>query len=407
MKTYFKIAWRNLWRNKRRSMITIASIFLGVVIATVMTSMQIGSYESMINTAVKFNTGYLQIQDTAYWDNKTIDNGVEVSDDVIKNIKALPEVTVITPRLSFMSLAYHGEVLSKPAVILGINIEEDDKILSITDKVVEGEMIDQQDSSCVIAAGLAEYLGLSVGDSIILMGGGYHGASAYALYPIKGILSHPNPEINRMMIYMPVELAQQMTYAYGVSSYYTIMVEDPEQVPSVKKHIESMLESSQRVMTYDVMEKALLQQIESDRVGGYIMKGILYMIIAFGILGTVMMMMSERRRELAVMIAVGMKKIRLSVVIIIETVFMGMVGALLGLILSIPVVLFYYHNPILIKGEVAALMAEYGMEPVMYFALEPDFFLYQALIVLIISLVVGLYSLSNISKMNVINALRA
>lgn len=407
MKTYFKIAWRNLWRNKRRSMITIASIFLGVVIATVMTSMQIGSYESMINTAVKFNTGYLQIQDTAYWDNKTIDNGVEVSDDVIKNIKALPEVTVITPRLSFMSLAYHGEVLSKPAVILGINIEEDDKILSITDKVVEGEMIDQQDSSCVIAAGLAEYLGLSVGDSIILMGGGYHGASAYALYPIKGILSHPNPEINRMMIYMPVELAQQMTYAYGVSSYYTIMVEDPEQVPSVKKHIESMLEPSQRVMTYDVMEKALLQQIESDRVGGYIMKGILYMIIAFGILGTVMMMMSERRRELAVMIAVGMKKIRLSVVIIIETVFMGMVGALLGLILSIPVVLFYYHNPILIKGEVAALMAEYGMEPVMYFALEPDFFLYQALIVLIISLVVGLYSLSNISKMNVINALRA
>ncbi|MDT8308372.1 MAG: FtsX-like permease family protein, partial [Bacteroidales bacterium] len=244
------------------------------------------------------------------------------------------------------------------------------------------------------------------GDSIVLIGQGYHGVSAFGLYHVKGIIQHPNPILNKNMLFMPLSLKQEYLSAFGKISSYIILVEDPYMVNDVAAAIMPLLDGSQKLLTWKEMEKALVQQIEGDRASAVIMKGILYMVVGFGMLGTVIMMMAERTRELAVMIAIGMKKFFVSVVLLIESLFIGITGALSGIILSIPVVFFLHKNPINLKGELAEIMLDYGFEPVMYASIHPSIFITQAIVVFFIALIIGLYPVWSISKMKAVEALR-
>ena len=137
------------------------------------------------------------------------------------------------------------------------------------------------------------------------------------------------------------------------------------------------------------------------------MIGLLYIVIAFGVFGTVLMMIAERKREMGVMIAVGMKKFKLSTIITFEMLFIGFLGMLGGIIASIPIILLGHLNPIRLKGEAAEMMATYGMEPIMPMAWFDMYILNQVLVVSIILLVVMIYPIISIMRIKVIDALRA
>ncbi len=405
MYPYLKMAWRNLWRNKRRTLITISSVVLSVVVCAVMSSLQEGSYEAMVNTAVRFNTGYIQVMDSNYWETKSVYNTISTDKALEEKIKSIDGVTMITPRLTGFSLISHRN-LSKPVQVYGMDMINEDNLINLSDKLVDGEIVSNDDTAIMVSEGLADYMGIKTGDSIVLIGQGYHGVSAFGLYHVKGIIQHPNPILNKNMLYMPLSLKQEYLSAFGKISSYIIMVEDPYMVNDVAAAIRPLLDGSQKLLTWKEMEKALVQQIEGDRASAVIMKGILYMVVGFGMLGTVIMMMAERTRELAVMIAIGMKKFFVSVVLLIESLFIGITGALSGIILSIPVVFFLHKNPINLKGELAEIMLDYGFEPVMYASIHPSIFITQAIVVFFIALIIGLYPVWSISKMKAVEALR-
>jgi putative ABC transport system permease protein len=153
--------------------------------------------------------------------------------------------------------------------------------------------------------------------------------------------------------------------------------------------------------------KELNNQIESDNKSGQVMIGLLYIVIAFGVFGTVLMMIAERKREMGVMIAVGMKKLRLGIIITLEMIFMSFLGLFAGILGSIPIVIVGHLNPIRLRGEAAEMMATYGMEPVLPFAWFDMYYLSQVMVVAIIVLVVMVYPVIKISRMKVIEALRA
>ena len=102
---YFTLAWRNIWRNKRRSLITIASITFAVLLACVMRSMQLGSYDRMIETAARFFTGYIQVHDKGYWEDKTIDNSFSYDQGLLDSVASVPGVLEVVPRVESFALA--------------------------------------------------------------------------------------------------------------------------------------------------------------------------------------------------------------------------------------------------------------------------------------------------------------
>jgi putative ABC transport system permease protein len=133
----------------------------------------------------------------------------------------------------------------------------------------------------------------------------------------------------------------------------------------------------------------------------------LYFIIFFGIFGTVLMMIAERTREFGVLIAIGMQKKRLKRIVSIEMVLLGFLGLAGGLLASTPFILYFYYHPILLKGDLAKMMEDYGWDAIMPTAWFGPYFYWQGLVVIIMVLLATIYPLRKIGKLKEIEALRS
>src|SRR5690349_1375639 len=125
-----QLAWRNVWRNKRRTIITISSIFFAVLLALFMRSMQLGSYENMIRNSVELYSGYIQIHRKGYWEDKSINNVLEVSDTLVSVIEGTPYVDFYIPRLETFVLAASDEI-SKGVMVIGTSPREEGRMTKL------------------------------------------------------------------------------------------------------------------------------------------------------------------------------------------------------------------------------------------------------------------------------------
>ena len=399
------MAWRNLWRNRRRTIITVASIFFGVLLSAYMTSMQEGSYAKMVDIVVKYYSGYIQVHHEDYWENKSINNTFDYSDSLVANIKAHKEVEMVFPRLESFALA-SSENLTKGAIIFGIEPEKEDQWTGLSSNISEGDYLSKDDKGVILGKGLAKYLKLGLGDTLVMISQGYHGISAAGKYPIRGLVKHVSPELNKMVVYMAIGQCQEFFSAPGKITSLVVNVKNNDAMHSALRKLKAEISSPYSVMSWEEMQPEIVQQIESDRLGGVIMKAILYIVIAFGILATIMMMIAERKREFGVMVAVGMQKLKLARILFIETLLIGILGVLAGIAVSYPIILIQEANPIPLTGQTAQVMEDFGFEPYMFFSSQSLVFTHQALIVFVIALVIGIYPLMAASRLNVIKSIR-
>lgn len=403
---YITLAWRNIWRNKRRSFITIGSITFAVFLACIMRSMQLGSYERMIENAARFYTGYIQVHKNGFWDDKTIDNSFKYNSSLISNIENTPGVKVAVPRVESFALAAF-ETKTKGAMVLGIVPEKENQLTMAKDKLVEGTYLNDDDKSVMIGQGLAEYLKASIGDTIVLISQGYHGANAAGIYPVKGIMKFPVPVQNNQTIYLPLKEAQ---WFYNVENQLTsisLVVDKAKNVDRIVADISSQADTTAlEVMGWHELMPDLVQGIEIDNISGKVMLWILYAVIGFGMFGTFLMMTAERMYEFGVMISIGMKRIIMQFVIFIEMAMMTSIGVLLGAGISLPILIYYYNNPIFFTGESAKAIENFGVEAAYFFSLQPELFYNQAWAIFIMALILSSYPLIVIQKLKPVKAMR-
>ncbi len=401
-----KMAWRNLWRNKRRTLITVSSIFFGVFLAALMNSMQEGSYAAMIDNVVKFYSGYIQIQNEDYWDKKTINNSFEINEELTDKIKDVQEITNYSERLESFCLA-SSETITQGALIVGVNPDKENEVTSLSKWIREdGQYLKNGENGVLVGKLLSKHLKLNVGDTLVIIGQGYHGVSAAGKYPVKGILEFPSPELSKRFIYMDINIAQELFSAPNRFTSIALMVENQQYVDIANKKLASIIEKPLTTMSWGEMQPELVQMIDSDRAGGVLMISILYIVIGFGIFGTIMMLMAERKREFAVMISVGMRKMKLVLIVIYETILIGVLGVLSGFIASSPIISYMSQNPIPLGGDAAQWMIDMGIEPVFAFSMAPEVFLKQAIIIFVMVLFVAIYPIASIKRLKVIQALR-
>ena len=402
-----KIAWRNIWRNKRRTLITVASIMFALFFAIIMRGFQRGSYAKMKENAVESYTGYIQIHKKGYWEDKQINNVFSLDKTIIDQLASDERVHVVIPRLESFALASSG-VSTKGVAVMGISPEKEDKMTKIKSYLQDGTFIDAADNAILIAEGLAAFLKIKVNDTLVLFSSGYHGATAAGLYPVKGILKLPTPEMNRSTVYLPLAEAQLFFSTGDQFTSLAFDLKDIDDVNEVEKNIRSKIDlDTYEVMNWEAMNKELIQMIESDNAGGVIMVAILYLVIAFGIFGTVLMMTNERIREFSVMISVGMQKRKLALVIIVELIFLTAIAVLAGILISLPVMLYYYYNPIEFSGDAVDAMKDFNFEPVMPMSMEPQIFVFQGIAISILMLIAMSYPAIKIMTLDVVKGLRS
>lgn len=404
--TLIKMAWRNIWRNKSRTLITMFSIMLAFILALFTRSMQKGSYANMIENAVKLSTGNIQIHKNGYWKDKSL-NKIFVYDDALeKKIYANPNVDCFFPRLEFFALASSGK-FTKGAMVVGMLPSMEKEIYDYPSKITKGRFFTDGDSAIVIGYELARYLHVTVGDSIVLLGQGYHGITAAWEFRIGGLIDLPAADLNRQIIMMPLPLAQFFLGADKRVTSVSIMLKDVDKLDRTLSELKSSLGENYEVMSWQELNPEMLQAIESDNLGGKVMLAILYLIIGFGVFGTVMMMTLERRKEFAVMISVGMRKTVLLKMLSWETAMIGIISSLVGLLIIFPVLYYLHLHPIPLTGQIAESLKTFGVEPILPFSIKAEIFINQFLIVAVIVAVAAFYPLLTVLKFNVLKALRS
>lgn len=403
-----KIAWRNIWRNKRRTLITAASIFFAVFFSVIMGAINRGMFDKMIDDAVNFYTGYAQVTHKGYWEERFLEKSFKLSPELASNIKASPSVTDIVPRLESYALASY-EKITKSALVVGIDPEKEAALTGLDERIVSGAYLTKGEESVVIGEGLAEKMKLEIGDTIVLISQGYRGVNAAGKYLVKGIVSFGAPDMSAKMIYMPLKTTQ---WFYGATDLLTTVVLDVPNKYAAQLAVNKLKGSLDTATAYDVLDwkgmmPELMEMKDMKESSNVITVFILYLIVSFGIFGVILMMTKERQREFGVLLSVGMKRSQLGLIIWIETIFLGLIGAIIGLAFSYALMYYFYLNPIPLTGDMAKTYADFGIEAKLCVSVDYDIFYTQGIIVMFITTVLALYPCIQIWKMKPVEAMRA
>lgn len=409
MRTYLKLAWRNLWRNSRRTFITVSSVMFAVILAMFMESMERGSWEQMIDNMARFHTGYIQVQHELFEGEPSLDNAFwfdyAIGDEILA---AAGDGASLLPRIETFMLAA-GPNQTRGSFVMGIDPEAEHRFNGLGDRLISGNFPEPGSNGAVLGSGLANRLNLAPGDTLVLLGQGRFGMVAAGLYPISGLVEHPIRDFDNQIVYLSLEDAQWLLSAEGHITGLLVTPPGARQAARMAGNIKTALDEGDElvVLTWQEMMPELLEAMSADIAGTRIFMGILYVVIGFGLFGTILTMTLERLREFGILLSVGMKRIRLAIVVQIETFLISLIGVVAGLFLGYFILLFFRYNPIPISGDLADMFLEMGFEPILIFSLDPVVFYLQGIIILIIALAISLYPTFKIFRLNILEASRS
>ncbi len=407
MKTLLKLAWRNLWRKKRRTFITVSSVMFAVVLAIAMMSLIEGTRELFVESVVSQTTGHLQIQDVMYHDEPSMDHTLEYGEEVYSTLEKHSDLIDYTvPRIQGFCLGAK-DMGTRGVFVMGIIPGKENRMNNLSSRMVEGEMFSDNDDYAVIAEGVANLLELSIGDTIVLIGQGFQGMSAAGKFKVGGIIEFPMPEQNNTMVYLPLQEAQWFFAAPERLTNLIIMAENESNINTLAQNLSDDLDSEWfAVKTYEELMPDVLQAFETRDAQVRLFSWILYIVAGFGIFGTIIMMIHERLREFGILLSIGLKRAQLAIICLFETLFISVIGVLSGIVVGFPIMYWLNKNPIQVGDDLAEVMLDMGFEPVMPFSIAPDIFIYQATTIFIIAIVVGLYPVRKVFKLDMISAAR-
>ena len=392
------IAWRNLWRNKRRTLITTTSVCFAVIISTLLNSIQEGSYNRFIQHAVESYSGHLQVQHKDFHDSKSLIHSFK-NISYFNKIKNIGNVKHITKRLSCHALA-SGKGMSYPVYIIGVVPGREEKMTGFSKRIIKGGDLIKSPEGVIIGDELARTLKLEVNDTICFSGQSYNNKSVSGKFRVRGIISYPSTEFNKIVVYMNINKCRELFDAPDMLTSVVITCNN-NKIDNVAKKLENILGPEYRIIRWNEIQTSLLNIMRADRASGTFAAFILYLVISFGVFSTIMMLFLERKKEFTVMIALGMKRSKLIFTIFSETIFIAAIGTFSGIIISLPIIWHYIKMPIKLTDDKAKYMNEMGLEPFINFSFDINIFIKQALIIFIITILLSIYPIYRVSKIKI------
>jgi len=387
-------------------MITIAAVMFCVIFAVVLRSFQVGVWEHMVDDIVANNFGYLQVHQKGFWGEQSLDLSMDEGALPVAKWQEVDGVRSVVRRLESFSLVSTGQS-NRGSLVLGIEPEFELSGLQLIDQIVSGSVFEPGSDQVVVSEGLAEFLKVVVGDSLLFLSQGYRGASAYGQFMVSGIAKISNPELNKQLVLMPLQTAQWMYNGMGLLTTAVIDLEPGADHKEVKAELLPMMGEELELLEWEELFPELIQTIEADMAGGQIFITILYFIISFVLLGTVIMMVSEREREFGILVSIGMRKTKLAFVTVLENLMLTLGGAIVGMALVKPVQFYFKYNPIDLSGQMKEAIEQFDFEPKLYTTTSFIINLNHGAIVFVIGILVSSYAVWKIMKLEPVKSMRS
>jgi putative ABC transport system permease protein len=327
-----RMAWRNLWRHKRRTWLTIGAMIFSNLLLVFLISLQFGSYRMMIDNTLKSYTGHLQVQHKEYNDNPKIRNSFDAIVPLANEIrKQLGSNKVAARGVAFAMTS--SEQRSYGLQIIGVEPEFEPEVSSLPGLIDRGHYFtDLNAEEIIIGSVLARNLRVDIGDELTLLGSGRDGSFAAGVVIVTAIFDSGNADIDRSMAQLPLGYFQSLFSMGGHGHNIVINADDLTLVPVLQNHVSKLLNERKELalLDWNSLQPGLQQAIQADMASAWFMYIILIILVAFSVLNTQLMSVLERTREFGTMMALGVKPVRLGSLVITETFIMSTLGLALG-----------------------------------------------------------------------------
>jgi ABC-type lipoprotein release transport system permease subunit len=404
----FRLAWRNLWRQPRRTWLTTGAMVFSNMLLVFMISLQFGMYGLMIDNTLQAFTGHIQVQAPGYIDDKkmrqTVANVVPLADTLRE---AFPEEN-IAARASGFALA-SSEQRSYGIAVFGVEPGFETGVSTLPGLVTEGRYLRDFDAAeIVIGAALARNLRVGLGDELTLLGSGLDGSFAAAVVNIVGIFDSGIADFDRSISEVPLGLFQDVFYMNGSGHHVVINSGGIDGVTELQSQIGSLLPAGQDLVVHDwdALQPGLQQAIKADMSSAFFMYGILVILVTFSVLNTQLMSVLERTHEFGIVMSLGLTPGRLGRLVLLETSIMGLMGLLLGALFGGFVTYWFSINGFAYPG-MDELAAKFNLPARFYPQVSAPSLLIGPAVVFVFTVLAAVYPALRLHKLHPVEAMRA
>ncbi len=314
-----KIAFRNIFRQKRRTVFTILSMFGGFVLAALFIGMADGTYNQIINKFTRNQMGHIQIHEKTFLDRPSLYKTINNFKKIDKELQNIDEIDSLCPRLYSAGLASVKEK-STGVRIIGIDSKRENETTQFNNKIIKGRGFSDIDShEVIIGKTLAKILKAGLNDEVVIVSQGADGSIANDLYKVIGILETGDDITDRISFYLNLKDAQELLVLEGKVHEIAITIKKLSNVYKVNNIVEEKINNPQlSVEPWQVFAKSFYLAMKADKEGMWIMLLIIVLVVAVGVLNTVLMAVLERQREYGVLKAIGTKPFQIFKQVVLE-----------------------------------------------------------------------------------------
>jgi ABC-type lipoprotein release transport system permease subunit len=390
-----KMAWRNLWRNRRRTIITLVSISFGLLISNTFTSIAAGTYSKLIDTAAQSGTGHVTLEPIGYRDDPGNDRVLTHATDLRQKTLENRNVTQASERVigQIMAATADGSV---GAGYLAVDPKEEGDGLFVLRYLKEGRGLQAStDKRVLIGSGMAKQLGLKLNQKIVITTTDKAGEIVSGLVRVEGIFRTGIMEADSYLMVLPIDYMRTLLgYAPDEATQVVVMIADQREAEQVAAQLTPLATPHNGVaQPWAVMMPEVASYIAMDSASNYVFQIFIFLLIGAGILNTVLMSVLERMKEFGVLIAIGMSPARLWAMIMSETFWLAIVGLIVGTINTIPAYAYLATYGLDLRSLMSEDLTVGGtlVDPVMYAGFYWDYALAIVGGVFALIMVAGIY----------------
>ncbi len=400
----FSLAWRNIWRNKRRSLIIISAISVGLLCGLFASAIMFGMGESLVSSTIDRDLGHIQIHSLQFEDEKLLTDTIPDPQKIVNEIKGQKNIKGITSRIVIEGMG-SSATTSNGIKIVGINPEQEKSVTNIYKQIVEGDYFESaRRNQIIVGKKLAENLGIKERSKIVLSFQGFDGSITYGAFRVTGIYQTESTAFDRMNVFVRESDILSLLSSQPISHEIAIRMNSEQSADTLYSVLKSEFPSLSVKSWKDLApELKLMDEMIDTQLNIFL--GIILFALLFGITNTMLMSVMERVREFGVLMAIGMKRRRVFSMIMIETISLSLVGAVIGMLCA-SILIAYFGSTGIDLSTFSQGFTAWNLSPVLQPRLPGTFYVSITIMIIVIAILSAVYPAIKAIKLKPATAIR-
>lgn len=400
-----QIAWRNIWRNTSRSLVVISSIIIGIWAGVFILSFSWGLYKNNINESVHKQLSHIQIHHPAFRYEKDSKFTIQNTDSILKQYQSDYRIASVSSRVIATGMITSPTTASG-VTIYGINPPSEITQIGLNQNIREGAYFETgKDNEILIGEKLAKKLKIKLKSKVVLTFSNVNSDIVSAAFRVGGIYRSKNISLDEVNVYVQQNhLRELLELKPSESNEIAILIKDEAQLEVIKSDCISLVLNA-KVEDWKELSPELGMIIESFNLYTYIISGLILLALTFGIINTMLMSVLERIRELGMLMAIGLNKLKIFIMIMLETIYLTVIGCPIGLLLGWLTVNILGNTGINISMFSEGL-ASYGFSSLIYPELDQEKYIIIVTMCLATAIISAIYPAYKALQLNPSQAIR-